>query len=222
MPGVPWTIIRPAILDLLTDVAVDQITSAGGVHVPLKTPKWNAEWGARRVQFIHPLQRQALYAKVTTCTAIGWDDNAFIAKDTGLAVGKPATGLTDVYQETAGLRKFNLNVQSWVLEEEDGLWCMETLERLRTYLDFESSRARLLAVNVDLTDVGASRDISKTIDKKVWSIGSMDITMTACVNNTDPIPIGWIERIILTSHEQEANGVDVDPDLRMINERLPP
>lgn len=222
MSGVHWSTIKPAILSLLTDVAVDQITSAGGVHELLKTPKWNAEWGARRVQFIHPLQKQALYAKVTSCVAVGWDDTAFVELDTGLAVGLPASGITDVFEQTSGLRKFVLNLQSWVLEEDDERWAIAVLERVRTYTDFTSSRARLLAVNVDLTDCGPSRDISKTIDKKVWSIGSMDITLTACVNAVDPIPVGWIERVILTSHEQEADGIDVDANLRMVAEVLPP
>jgi hypothetical protein len=219
-PGVPWETIKPVLLAVITDLAVDQVTSAGGVFEPLKTPKWNAEWGTRKASYVHAIQKQSLYLKITSCVPIGGDDILWEELDTGVVAGDDASGEFDVYQTTTGLRRFVLNLQSWVAEDSDDMSSIATLERLRVRLDFESTREIFRDADLDLTDYSAVRDISKVIDKKMWSIATMDLTFTACVKNTNPKPTGYIERVIITSHENVAD-VEVDPDLRMIEEHLP-
>lgn len=217
----PWIEIRKALLDCFTRCAVDQITSEGGINLPFETPEWVAEWKERRAEFIHPLQRHALYLKITSISSKGWDDQAHEEVDTGLVQGKPATGITDVFETLSGIRRITLQVQSWCLEETDELSSINIIERLRTFVDYNSTRQRLLAANIDFTNMGPSRDMTATVKGKRYSITAADFVFSACVIETDTIPTGYIERIILTSHEQ-AGGEDVHSVLRMIEETLPP
>ena len=217
----PWKAIRPVLIDVFTEAAADQIVSAGGMNLPFETPVWAAQWKDRRVTFIHPGQGHALYLKIGTIVGRGWDDHTFEMLDTGLAVGLPATGIQNVFEVTSGLRKFTLQAQDWCLEESEDRNSSDIIERLRSRLDWGRLRQKFLDVNVDLTDTLGSRDMTATIDRKRFSITAIDFVFTACVIETDPIPTGWIEHAIITSHEQ-AGGVDVKASLRMIAEELPP
>lgn len=217
----PWIDIRKAFIEVFSAVAVDQITSEGGVNLPFETPEWRAEWKERRAEFIHPLQGHALYLKIGSIVGRGWDDWSFDEQDTGLVAGKEATGNVDVFQTVSGLRRITLQIQSWCLEESDEISSINIIERLRTHLEFDSSRQRLLAANIDFTDFGPSRDMTATVKGKRYSITAAELVFNACVIETDTIPTGYFSRIILTSHEQ-AGGEDVRSVLRMIEETLPP
>lgn len=218
---IAWTQVAPVLIALFTKAAVTQITSPGGVHLPYETPEWNAEWKNRRGPFIHPGQQLSLQLKVTSVVGKGWDENSFEELDTGTAVGEAPTGLTNVYEVTSGLRRFTLNVQAWVTEETDALSAQGVIDRVVTRMDTTANREQLLGVNVDLTDVGATRAMEAKYDNRLWNVVSVDFVFTACFTDTDIVPVGWIERIVLTSHEQNA-GVDVQASLRMVEETLPP
>jgi hypothetical protein len=217
----PWATIRPALIDVFTFCAADQILSPGEVSRPFETPLWAAEWKDRRVSFIHPGQGHALYLKINTIVGRGWDDYAWTSLDTGLAAGLPATGLFDVFEVSSGYRRFTLQAQSWCLEDTEELTSSDIIERIRTRMYWERNIQSLLGANVSCDDILASRDMTATIDKKRFSITALDFVFTACVIETDPIPTGWIEHVILTSHEQ-VGGIDVAASLRMIAEELPP
>lgn len=217
----PWARMRPVLIDVFTECATDQITSPGGVHLPFETPAFSAEWKDTRVNFIHPLQGFALYLKILTVVGRGWDDYSWEMLDTGLAAGKPATNVFDVFEVSSGMRRFTLQAQIWCPVESDEVNAGDIAERIRTRMYWERNIQALLAVNIDPTDILQARDTSAVMDRKHWGIVSMDFIFTACVIETDPIPTGWIEHVILTSHEQEG-GVDVAASLRMIDETLPP
>ncbi len=216
-PASPWKAIRVGLIDVFTFCAADQITSPGGVHLPFETPAWAAEWKDRRVTMIHPGQGMALYLKINTIVGRGWDDYTWEELDTGLVQGKAATNETDVYEVSSGLRRFTLQAQCWSIEESDDFNSSDVIERIRTRMYWERNIQRLLECNVDCSDILNSRDMTATIDKKRFSVTALDFVFTACVVETDPIPTGWIEHVIVTSHEQ-AGGDDVTSSLRMIEE----
>lgn len=217
-----WSTIKPVLIAAFTRCAImKQITSPGGVHEPLKTPAFEAEWKERARKAINPLYNFALYIQITSCVGVGGDDLSYAEQDTGIAAGEAASNVTDVFETLSGLRRFVLQVQAHSLENTDALDGHTIIERIRTRLDGSGPRAMLLDANIDFTDVGASRDMTMTKDGKRWSVVSCDFTFTAAINETDPIPVGWIEQVIMTSHEQNA-GIDVQASLRMIEETLPP
>lgn len=226
-----WKQILPVLIEVFTRCAVTQVTSPGGVHKPLETPPWSAEWKERSATFVHPLVKARLELQITSVVGVGNDDSRKEELDTGVVAGEAAglppeeivpSGQTDLFETVVGLRRFVVQAQAWVPENTDSWSAHHIIERLRTRMDFDSSRQSLLAVNVDFTDVGASRPMNARKDGKLWSVVSIDFTFTAGINETDPIPLGWIERIVLSSHEQHAPGNEVSASLRMIEETLPP
>jgi hypothetical protein len=72
---------------------------------------------------------------------------------------------------------------------------MQTLERVRTRLRWRSSLDRLLSVQVSLIDILPALKASAVIDKRIWSIGNMDVIFGTVACDEDPIPVGWIEHI---------------------------
>lgn len=226
-----WKQIMPVLIRLFTRCAVRQVTSPGGVHKPLETPPWSAEWKERSATFVHPIIQARLELQITSCVGVGNDMVEKTELDTGVVAGNAEglppeqivpSGATDLYDVVSGLRRFVVQAQAWVPQNTDSWSAHEVIERLRTRMDFDSTRRELLDVNVDFTDVGASRAMPARKDGKLWSVVSLDFTFTAAINETDPIPVGWIERIILSSHEQHAPGEEVSASLRMNDEMLPP
>lgn len=198
-----WSEINPALIALFTELAVDQVKTVaepGGkpYHDALQTPEWSAQWRERpgASEFIHPQQALALFLKVTSCVGVGGDEFRYEEQTIDVADGEP---VTDLVETICGLRRFVLQVQAWSLEETDAQSAMNTLERLRTRLNRQSSYDRMLAVNVDITDCGPTANMTATYEKRRWSIASMDVTFTAAINDVDPVPVGWIERIVLSS-----------------------
>lgn len=189
---IDWSAISPVLVHVFTSIAVDQR--------PAPSPAWTAEWSDRHRDYIHPEQELALYLKVTSCVTIGEDEDR--VDDDG-------------YVTQTGLRRFVLNLQAEVSEDQDNKSAIQTLERIRTRLRRQSVIDALLGVDVALVEVGTTQNVSATFDKRVWSIGNLDVTFCAAVNDTDPVPVGWIERVVLSSNIQGALS-------NFENEEIPP
>lgn len=220
---VTWETVLPGLLNLFSAVSVKQVTAPGGVF-DHQYPEWRAAWKDRKESsdFIHPHHHFQMLLKMTTCQAVGPVEKYYEMVDTGLAVGLPATGEQNLFELLGTYRKFTIQAQVWTTEETDDVLAMPILDRAATRLNGEWAQQRLIALNVDLTDTYAIRDLTRTIDGHQWSIASLDFLFTACLISVEPDPVGWIEKVVLTSHEQVSPGVDVSASLRMVNEQLPP
>jgi hypothetical protein len=197
---VNWSEINPVLVTLFTSLAVDQ--------PPAPEPPWSAEWRDRRANAVHPhaTLKQLLYLKVTSVVGIGQDETRyeFVPVTSSAPADLPYLGQLRATQ--CGWRRFTLQVQSHVVEHQDVQWCMQTLERLRTGLRRRSSLDALSAVGVSLVRIEQAVDVSRKFDGRVHSIGNMDVIFGAVVNDRDPAPAGWIERIELTSHFQDGGA----------------
>lgn len=221
-----WEQIIPEVLSVFSAVGIRQKYAPGGsFNNPLfnhRFPEWKAAWKDRREgsNFINPGHGAQLLIKLTSIVTLGWDETVYAMLDTGAAVGEPETGAQDVFQTLSGNRKFTIQAQFWVTQESDLLSGMLLMERLKTRMDASYARSRLLAVNVDFTDVTNSRDMTTEVDGIQWSVVSADFTFSAVILETEPNEVGYIERVIMSSHEQHGNQ-DVQASLRQINETLP-
>lgn len=196
---VRWDEINPALIALVSDLLRKR-----------DAPDWEAEWMERRDanRMISPEQGGALYLKVTSCVPVGGDEFRRVMHTFDVD-GIPTEDLVEI---TVGFRRITVQVQAWESEHTDLHWSIRTLEKLRTRLGRNSSMARMLAVNVDITDYGASRKMTQTINGRRWSIAAMDLILTAAFNDDEDLdPTGWIQRIILTSHAQTAGFDDPFP-----------
>lgn len=197
-----WKAINPVLIALFTELAVDQ---------PVDGAEWKAEWREGQRGFVHPTIQQALYLKVTTCVGTGDDETRMGFDETA----------NDLFESRCGMRRFTLQVQAVVLDHTDEIWAMQTLERIRTRLCWTRSLDALLAVNVSLVDILPAIKASKTIEKRVVSIGNMDVIFAAAVNDRDPVPIGWLERIVLSSRLTEGGELLPSPP-NVTDETIPP
>ena len=195
---VNWSEICPVLKQVFTTLATDQLESP--------SPEWRAEWHDRHCDYNHPEQELALYLRVTSCVGIGEDETRYdeVVED---------DAVVDVTERQCGLRRFVLNVQAELTETEDGKSAINTLERIRTRLRRTSILGELLDVDVALVEVGSVQNISLTFDSRAWSVASMDVTFCAAVNDSDPVPTGWIERIVISSDVDGASTQLTDEEL---------
>lgn len=217
-----WERIIPELLSIFSNIGLKQIYAPGRVFTQ-NFPEWKAAWKDRKESsdYIDPRQGAKLTIKFTSTVQMGWDDWNWEEFDTGLIIGEPATGKTDLYQTASGMRKFTINAQFMTTEETDQRNAHTLMEQLQTRMGLDYALQRLLAVNVDYSEAGVTRDMTKTMNGHRWCIASCDFTFVAGIIQTEPNPTGWIATVIMSSHEQN-NGVDVQASLRQINERLPP
>lgn len=188
-----WTTINPVLISLFTALA--QPNEA----VPVTN--WSAEWQDRATKATNTTFRQMLYLRVTSVVAIAEDDRRLEY------ITDPADPFYQQLKETIfGLRRVTLNVRCDVADNSDGVSATATLERIRTRLSRRRSIDTLLGVNVGIVGAETVRDISKTSDLRVRSIGSMDVVLTMTANDTDPVPTGWVETVIIQSGIQDTSG----------------
>lgn len=203
--SVAWSTINPVLISLLTDIAVDQVQTLDPPDIA-REPLWSAEWDGRKKTFVHPKIKQSLFLEVTSCVGVGEDETRYEFDD------DPDVNALAVTQ--TGNRRFVLQVRSEVFENTDSLWCMETLERIRTRLYRPSSIEALLDVEVALIRIEKSVKVPAQQDQRALSAGVMDIVFAAAVNDVDPVPVGWIERIQLTSDFKDgAESLESPPNV---------
>lgn len=215
-----WSVVAPVLVQLFADLAVNQVKNESDAF-DVTHPEWKPEWADRPVGATHVLQQVTMTMRVATVSST-FDENRLEMLDTGLVAGLPATSTYDLFETAVGFRKFVLQVQAWVLQDQDTLMAIGTIERLKTRLGWNSSLQRLLAINVDLTDIGPTRNMSAPKDGRQWSVASMDVTLTAAFEETDTVAVGFIERVVISSHVQAAEGDDLPAPLQMVDEVLPP
>jgi NAD(P)-dependent dehydrogenase (short-subunit alcohol dehydrogenase family) len=187
-----WATINPALIRLFTALA--QPNEA----VPVTN--WSGEWQDRAVKATSTTFRQALYLRVATVVAIAEDDRRLEY------ITDPTDPFYQQLRETIyGLRRVTLNVRCDVSDNLDGVSATATLERIRTRLSRRRSIDALLAVNVGIVSAETIRDISKTSELRVRSIGSMDVILTMVASDVDPVPTGWVQTIIIQSGVRDTD-----------------
>lgn len=222
--GVDWAAIRPVLIEVVTRCAVDQIKApASPPEEPLpffdlNHPEFSADWRERRQPAIQTNQEVQVDLKITTVSTVGNDDWRYTMQE--VEGSDPPT--QDLFQSIEGLRRVVCQIKATTMQEEDSFWAVGVLERVRTRLDWNSSRQALLAVGVDYTDCLAVNDTTFTDDGRRVSAATLDVVFTMVSNDTDPIPIGWIERIIHTSHIKDPGGTELPRPPNVVNEVLPP
>lgn len=194
-----WATICPALISLFSRLALPD-----GVDPP---DGWAAEWKERRDHFIQPDVAFAVRLKVTSCVAASEDERVY-----AMAAVDPDNedAGEDLFETVVGDRRFTLQVQVETVDHEDELFAMTVTERIRTGLSRSSTNAALLEVNTRIDEVRPAIKATRTLDKRRVSIANMDVIFVSRVNNTDPIPVGWIEFVNV---ESRFNSGDPDSPL---------
>jgi hypothetical protein len=103
--------------------------------------------------------------------------------------------------ERTGPRQFTLTVRCDSYRQDDLYMARNTLEKLRTRMDWPRVNDALDAVNCAFVDSKASVDLDAPKDSRVISMASIDFIMTTTDSEIDSEnPIGYIGSVDITSH----------------------
>lgn len=192
-----WSTINPVLLELFRECAV---------NTALPQTKFKAEWRDRPASFIDPDQKLGLLLKITSVAEIGEDETRYDDE-----MGSAQTGQ----------RKFTLQVQAIVVENTDDNWCMATLERVRMRLRRPRNLERLHDVEVSHIKTGPAIPVVFKDKGRVYSSGTMDIVFGAVAYEDDPITVGWIQYLVISSHLRDVDGTELAAGQQMVNVEVP-
>jgi hypothetical protein len=194
---VSWTTIAPALIDVIGKLAVNPKRG--------NSPKFGAEWEEGKRSAMHTQQAQAVTLKITNLRDVGIPRVQF-AETAGKPPGQNVqpSVLTDVI--------FTLNIRVEMPTREDDHWAFATIQRIRSGLWMPSTQAAFLAANLGLVRVLPTVKASARYDDRIHSIATMDVEFSTVMTDEDPVFVGWIEKIELTSHVTANEELDVPPN----------
>lgn len=197
-----WVDINPVLLEVFTEAAVDRTRLS---------ENFTAEWKEGPVGIINDQQCQALQLKITRVAGIGEDETR--------QTEETVDGVTTVTETQTGQRKFTLQVRATVPAHTDEQWSMATLERVRMRLRLPRILERLLDLDVSLIRIDDAIKASFKDGGRVVSAANMDVIFGAVASENDPIPMGWIQYLVISSHLKE--GTELEPPLQLVNAEVP-
>jgi hypothetical protein len=200
-----WATINPVLLDVFSQLAADPL--------PAPAIPFAAQWRDRAQEVMSPDYGHALWLKVTRVVGVGNDEERFDFNPLAL---DPVSGLMGLETATiCGTRKITLQVKSECSENTDTLWCMAILDRIATRLNMNRYWNRLRdEANCAFFDWEDATDHGVPKDGRQLSVATMDMYLYAAVNERDPVPFGWNEKVRLSSQ--------VIPQLDVTNVLIPP
>lgn len=211
MSGPSWSTVNPGLIQIFSDLA---LPDSGGAQAPA----WSPEWKDRKVTataVTGPLKGVKLYLKVTSVVGIGDDDRRLSAG----ATGSTYAGMLE--EDIYGLRRVTLNLQTTCTEVSDDQWAVSILERIRTRLRRRRVIDALLVLDIGIVRIMQAVDLSRAQDQKVQSRASMDVILTMLSSDQDPIPTGWFNTIVYSSHISDVNGVELPVPPNVVNKTIP-
>jgi hypothetical protein len=196
---VQWSSIKPGLIELFTALALDQ---QGPV----------AEWQGRPHAVISDRYRYGVYLAITSVAPIGPDESRFeeVVVD----------GQTMLRETIYGHRRIVLRVQADGIDNTDDRHPLHVIENIRTRLSRQSSRDALGALGLYVTTTGPALPTDYVDGGRRIPRATLDITMLGTSADSDPIPLGWIERVQMTSHIHDA-GAELPVPPNVVDELIP-
>lgn len=203
MSGPDWSTISPGLIQLFSALALPN-ENAG------QSPPWSAEWRDRARKATPtggPMKGTTLTLKITSVQRIGEDDQRSVYVVPAVPPALPTPWDGSLQESIYGLRRVTLNLQASMSEVSDDSWALGLLERISTRLSRKTTVEALQSLNVAIIDIGTALDISFRQTQHMQSRASMDVILCMVTTDTDPVPTGWIQSVIIQSNLQEVNGV---------------
>jgi hypothetical protein len=203
-----WSTVAPGLHALFSQMASDTAYS----------PEFRAMWGEGKREMVHPEVGMSLSLKVTSIVGDGLDELRY---EDITVEGEPR-----VREYVVGHRRFTLQcrVESHFHDQDDDVqagWCWTMTERLRTSIRRTRNREALQALNIALVDISPATDTSLTFEKRRINAAVVDFFLQTAFSDADPIPLGWIERILLTSQIKDVVGETIQPPLTFADRSIP-
>lgn len=194
-----WSTIRPTLIEVLTEIGADTMRSRQG---------FNAAWKEGPRSFIHAVQKLELRLKITSIVGIGEDETRRELVD------------GELIETQVGQRKFILQIQATTPEFTDTVHAFQATERIRTRIGRPRIIQRLLDADIAIQRIGPALPTPFKDKGRVVDCATMELTLGTVVNDDDPVPAGWIEKIVVTSHASDVDGTQLEPPLQMVDEEI--
>lgn len=186
--SIGWTTINPALISVFTEIATDRNRLSEG---------FTAEWKEGSRGITSPEQGFSLLLKITNVAGYGEDE---VRRE--MVSGK-------LIETIVGQRKFTLQVQIVCPDHTDERWAFAATERIRTRLRLSRFADALYAAEIAVQSIGRAVKATFKDRGRMVSAATMDIVFGTVASETDDIPNGWIDYVVLDSHYQETPGIDL-------------
>ncbi len=208
-----WSEIAPLLKTIFTQISADPARDA---------TRYSAEWKEGQRSLVSPDQRYSVLLKLTTVVGLGVDEFRKTYTDPSSTDPADAPYLGSLRMSITGQRKFTVQVQVHSVDRSDDTMAMVPLDRIRLGLSFPSVAQRLLDADVSIIDIRQSVKANYKDDNRVVSCASMDVVFGASVWLDDPVPMGWIEQIVYSSHFSDVDGIEMPVPPNVVDMVVPP
>lgn len=203
-----WTQLYPALRKLFGRLADPNDSS------------FEAEDRGRPRKAISDVRKFALAMRVVNVIGLGEDEERFDL------VPQDATGVDRKYAgqlrpNITGQRKLVLQLECDSIENTDTAWAWAAIERIRTGMRRRSSLEALDAVDAALIRVGQATEMAFRNEGRMVHRVVLEVQIGAVVNEIDPVPTGWIEKVVITSHLQDVDGAELPHPPNVTNKQIP-
>ncbi len=205
---IPWTTLYPALLRLFGRLASNDDQS------------FEAEDRDRPRKIMSDAHRFTLTVRLLSVIGLGEDEERFDLIP-GNATGADRKYAGQLRPNITGQRKLVLQLECDSIENTDSGWAWTMIERVRTRMRRRTSIEALDAVEAALIRVGQGVQANFRHEGRMHSRVLLDIELGCVVNDQDPIPTGWIERVEVTGHLQDVDGTELPHPPNPTNQLIP-
>lgn len=195
-----WSTIKPALVGLVSSIAFDD-------DGPEPT------WHGRPRPLIGDRIRYEITLRITSVAAIGPDETRH---DEIVVSGSPALRGTQY-----GHRRIVLRIEATSTTNTDDAHALHLIENVRTRLRRPSSLETLLAVGLSIVGTGATLDTTYRDGARYVPRATLDVTLLGTVADADPVPVGWIQYALATSHVKDTDGLELPSPPNVSEELIP-
>lgn len=203
-----WSVIGPALQGIFSEIALKSSTDEAF------DAKWidgKKPWQDGKRLLITDERGYAVGLTVTTVSAIGTDETRKTFEN------------NDVTETASGQRKFTLQVQALAMAGGvNSDWAIAITERTRTRLMSRRIVDRLLDLDLDVIGCGPSVFLSHRDGGRMLTSATMDVMFGCTASEDDPIPAGWLQYLVISSHLRDIDDTELPPALQMVNVGVPP
>lgn len=209
-----WSTIGPALQDVFSEIAVNR-NNPGSATYRAQWIDGKKPWQDGRRLTIVPERGFAVGLTITSVSAIGGDD--------ARAEEVTVDDVTTVTESQTGQRKFTLQIQA--LSVASGVnddFAAAITERIRTRLTSRRTVDQLLELDVDVIDNQLpSVPLTHRDGNRMITSATMDVVFGCTASEDDPVAVGWIQYLVISSHLEGENGVDLPTGQQMANVEVP-
>jgi hypothetical protein len=155
--------------------------------------------------------KRTLAMRVLSVTGFGPDEER---QSYDSATNKLATMVT-------GQRRIRLQLECDSADNSDTGWAWATIERIRTRLHRTTSHNALQALESSLFSVGQAIEANFKQGGRIYNRVLLEVNLGAVVNDIELDQTNWIQYVVLTSHVNDADGVELPAPPNVVNLEIP-